>query len=239
MLEVLFLLFSYPLIQKVCLLTNVSAHSTDKSVVYVSFGSGGTMSYTQTTELAWGLELSHQRFIWVVRSPIASADDAFFTAGKCDGDPSTYLPDGFLDRTKHVGRIVPMWAEQAQILSHPSVGGFMSHCGWNSTLESLTNGVPMIAWPLYSEQKMNAAMLTEEFGVAVGLEVLPLKKVVGREEIEKMVRKIMVDEEGCAIRARAKKVKNSAKKALSEEGGSSYVALSRFAEQHYKRGQGQ
>ncbi|EXB80580.1 Anthocyanidin 3-O-glucosyltransferase 5 [Morus notabilis] len=83
------------------------------------------MSYKQTTELAWGLELSHQRFVWVVRSPIASADAAFFTAGKCDDDPSTYLPDGFLDRTKHVGRIVPMWAEQAQILGHPSVGGFM------------------------------------------------------------------------------------------------------------------
>ncbi|EXC35712.1 hypothetical protein L484_000783 [Morus notabilis] len=78
---------------------------------------------------------------------------------------------------------------------------------------------------------MNAAMLTEEFGVAVGPEVLPLKKVVGREEIEKMVRKIMVDEEGCGTRARAKEVKNSAKRALSEEGGSSYVALSRFAEQ--------
>ena len=148
----------------------------------------------------WGLELSHQRFFWGVRPPTTSADSAYFTVGKCSDDPSTYLPDGFMDRTQDLGRIVPMWAEQAQILSlYPSVGGFMSHCGWNSTLGSLTNGVPMIAWPPYVEQRMNAEMLTEELGVAVGPEELPTKKMEGREEIEKMVRKIMVDKEGCEI----------------------------------------
>ena len=112
----------------------------------------------------------------------------------------------------------------------------MSHCGWNSTLESLTNGVPMIAWPLYAEQRMNADMLTEELGLAVGPEELPTKKVVGREEIEKMVRKILVDQEGNEIRARVKEIKDSATKALSEQSGSSYVALYRFAEQCCKSG---
>ncbi|GLT79980.1 hypothetical protein SLA2020_514450 [Shorea laevis] len=69
-----------------------------------------------------------------------------------------------------------MWALQADILSHTSVGRFLSHCGWNSSLESLTNGVPMIPWPLNAEQRMNATMLLKEVGVAIGL------KQSGRED---------------------------------------------------------
>uniref|UniRef100_A0A7N2M081 Uncharacterized protein n=1 Tax=Quercus lobata TaxID=97700 RepID=A0A7N2M081_QUELO len=84
--------------------------------------------------------------------------------------------------------MVPFWAPQVDVLNHPSIGGFLSHCGWGSTLESITNGVPMIAWPLYAEQKMNATLLTEEIGVAIRSKVLPSKKVVQREEIEKMAR---------------------------------------------------
>lgn len=121
--------------------------------------------------------------------------------------------------------VVPLWAPQADILGHPSVGGFFSHCGWNSTLESVTNGVPMIAWPLYAEQRMNATLLTEELGVAVRSEVPPWKKVVGREEIQRMVRKIMVEKDGFKIRDRVKELKLSGEKAL-REGGSSYSALS-------------
>ncbi|XP_059456436.1 anthocyanidin 3-O-glucosyltransferase 5-like [Corylus avellana] len=204
------------------------AMQPSESVIYVSFGSGGTLSHEQMTEMAWGLELSQQKFIWVVRQPsIGAADAAFFTAGNAlgDDDPLKYLPDGFLTRTKNVGLVVPLWAPQAEVLCHPSVGGFVSHCGWNSALESITNGVPMIAWPLYAEQRMNATLLTEELGVAVRPKVLPSKKVVGRQEIEKMVRTIMQDKEGHAIRARVKELKHSAEKALSM-GGSSFNALS-------------
>ncbi|KAG6666646.1 hypothetical protein CIPAW_01G046600 [Carya illinoinensis] len=205
-----------------------------ESVIFVSFGSGGSLSYKQMTELAWGLELSQHRFIWVVRPPTkTAADDTFFTAGTASGDddPSTYLPDGFLTRTKNKGLLVPIWAPQVEVLSHPSVGGFLSHCGWNSTLESVANGVPMIVWPLYSEQKMNSTLLAEELGVAVRPKELPSKKVVGREEIEKMVRQIIEDKEGKnATRARVKELKYSAEKALSK-GGSSYNALSRLAQQ--------
>ncbi|GFY86569.1 UDP-Glycosyltransferase superfamily protein [Actinidia rufa] len=132
-----------------------------KSVIFVSFGSGGTLSAEQITELAWGLELSQQRFIWVDPQ-----------GGNCG---------------PHVG--------PTNENSDPSIGGgFLSHCGWNSTLESLTNGVPIVAWPLYAEQRMNAVVLTEELGVALRTEVLPTKKVVGRREVEKLVRSVM--EEG-------------------------------------------
>ncbi|XP_007047011.2 PREDICTED: UDP-glycosyltransferase 72E1 [Theobroma cacao] len=207
-----------------------------ESVIYVSFGSGGTLSAKQITELAWGLEQSKQRFIWVVRPPSENALGTYFTIGKNDGDGTPdYLPEGFFTRTKDIGLVIPMWAPQAQILSHPSVGGFLSHCGWNSTLESILNGVPMIAWPLYAEQKMNAALLTEEFGIAVRPKVSQTDKIVERDEIATMVKKIMVgDKEGHAMRTRIKELNSSAEKALSR-GGSSYHSLSQIAKDCLQR----
>ncbi|XVF61995.1 hypothetical protein PTKIN_Ptkin08bG0180800 [Pterospermum kingtungense] len=201
-----------------------------ESVLYVSFGSGGTLSAKQTIELAWGLEKSQQRFVWVVRPPVEndSAATVFKTGNGSSVDSPSYLPDGFLNRNRNNGFEVPMWAPQAEILSHPSIGGFLSHCGWNSSLESIFNGVPMIAWPLYAEQKMNATMLAEHVGVATRSKLLPSEEVIGRAEIEAMVRKIMVDKEGEAIRNKAKLLKSRAAEALSS-GGSSYNSLAKVA----------
>ncbi|XP_073293770.1 anthocyanidin 3-O-glucosyltransferase 5-like [Primulina huaijiensis] len=196
----------------------------NQSVLFVSFGSGGVLSAEQTRELAWGLELSQQRFLWVIRPPTKhGVDDAFFTAN--GGAEYDHLPKGFLDRSKNIGILVPKWAQQVEILAHPSVGGFLSHCGWNSTLESITSGVPMIAWPLYAEQRLNATMLVEELGVAVRPEVLPTKKVVGREEIEKMVRTLMVHKDGQAMRDRAKQLKTSVTNGLIRVAGSSHESM--------------
>ncbi|XP_061369800.1 anthocyanidin 3-O-glucosyltransferase 5-like [Gastrolobium bilobum] len=202
-----------------------------ESVIYVSFGSVGALSYEEVTEVAWGLEMSGYRFVWVVRLPsLTTSIETFFGKGKDDddGDPLSYLPEGFLLRNQKMGLLVTEWAPQVAILKHSSVGGFMSHCGWSSTLESITNGVPMIAWPLYAEQWMNATLLEEELGVAVRLE---RKKVVEREEIARKVREIMeVDREGKPnpIRERVKELKRSAMKAVSVN-GSSYTALSEVA----------
>jgi len=213
-----------------------------ESVVYVSFGSGGTMSYEQMKEIAFGLELSEQRFIWVVRASTGkSVDAAFFTTG-CSGDGfgdefddqiGKHLPEGFVERieNKNVGLFVHEWAPQVTVLKHPSIGGFVSHCGWGSVLESLTNGVPIIAWPLYAEQRMNAALLVEELGMAVKTTVSPRKNMVGREEIASLLRKvILVDHNGKSnhVRERVKEVRVSAEKALCQ-GGSSYTALSHVA----------
>ncbi|XP_031742908.1 UDP-glycosyltransferase 72E2 [Cucumis sativus] len=203
----------------------------DESVIYVSFGSGGTLCEEQITELAWGLELSQQRFVWVIRPPEGTeSTGAFFTAGRGssrDYWASKYLPEGFIKRTKEVGLVIPMWGPQAEILSHRSVRGFVTHCGWNSSLESIVNGVAMVTWPLYAEQKMNAALLTEEMGVAVRLRAEG-QGVVERKEIEKKVRMIMEGKEGEGIRERVKELKISGGKAVTK-GGSSYNSLARVA----------
>lgn len=204
-----------------------------ESVVYVSFGSGGTLSYEQTAEVAWGMELSQLRFIWVVRPPNRGhADSAFFRTGdgnRENDDPSNYLPEGFAGRTHKVGKLVAHWAAQVSILRHPSVGGFLSHCGWSSALESITNGVPMICWPLYAEQRMNATLLAEELGVGVRPKVLPAEKVVGREEVARMLRDIM-EVRPNPVRDRARELKESAAMAV-KRGGSSYNALDLIAKQ--------
>jgi coniferyl-alcohol glucosyltransferase len=204
-----------------------------ESVIYVSFGSGGTMSYEQMKEIALGLELSEQRFVWVVRAPKGeSADASFFSTGCSDGfddeldEIKKHLPEGFLERIKNVGLLVQEWAPQVAILKHPSIGCFISHCGWGSVLESLTNGVPIIAWPLYAEQSMNATLLVEDLGVAVKTTLPPTKNVVGREEIASLVKKVILV--GRNMRERVGEIKVSAEKTLCE-GGSSYNTLSKVA----------
>lgn len=202
------------------------------SVVFVALGSGGTLSAEQLTELAWGLELSRQRFIWVVRTPNdANACAAFFDVGGEMNDPKSYLPERFIERTGGRGLVVPSWAPQVAVLQHRSTAAFLSHCGWNSVLESLAHGVPIIAWPLYSEQRMNATTLAEEVGVAVKVAGEKAeRRVVGREEIERAVRLMVEGREGMEMRQRAMKLQESAMKALGYS-GSSHESLARVAEQ--------
>ncbi|XP_027368176.1 hydroquinone glucosyltransferase-like [Abrus precatorius] len=194
------------------------------SVLFVSFGSGGILSVEQQTELAWGLELSGQRFMWVVRAANNSnASATFFNVGGDVNDPTSYLPEGFLGRTRERGMVVMSWAPQATVLRHASTGAFLSHCGWNSTMESVANGVPMIAWPLYAEQRMNATMLEEDVGVAVKVKG---EGVIGRKEIERVVRMVMEGEGGKVMKQRARELKDSAAKALEIEGSSSMARAS-------------
>ncbi|GLT79745.1 hypothetical protein SLA2020_512220 [Shorea laevis] len=188
------------------------------SVLYVSFGSGGTLPYNQIVELALGLEMSAQRFLWVVRSPNEVANSTFFSVNS-EKNPFDFLPKGFLERTKGRGLVVSSWAPQAQVLSHSSTGGFLTHCGWNSTLESVVNGVPLITWPLYAEQKMNAVMLTEDIKVALRPKANE-KGLVSRNEIARLVRTLMEGEDGKKVRYRMKDLKEAAANVLSHDGSS-------------------
>ncbi|XP_027337151.1 hydroquinone glucosyltransferase-like [Abrus precatorius] len=187
------------------------------SVLYVSFGSGGTLSHDQINELAWGLELSGKNFLWVLRPP--NKFGIIADIGVENEDPFEFLPNGFLKRTQGHGLVVPYWASQVQILGHGAIGGFLCHCGWNSTLESVVNGIPLIAWPLFAEQKMNAVLLTNGLKVAIRPK-LNEKGIVEREEIAEVIKNLMVGEEGKEIRQRMKKLKSAANDALKEDGSS-------------------
>ncbi|KAL5126061.1 putative UDP-glucose flavonoid 3-O-glucosyltransferase 3 [Glycine soja] len=137
------------------------------SVVFLCFGSKGSFGEDQVREIARALQDSGLRFLWSLRKPPPS--DSSFMAMPSDYLPSDFveiLPPGFLDRTAGIGKVIG-WAPQAQILAHPATGGFVSHCGWNSTLESIYFGVPIATWPLYAEQQTNAFLLVRELNMAV------------------------------------------------------------------------
>ncbi|CAH1424288.1 unnamed protein product [Lactuca virosa] len=201
----------------------------DGSVVLVSFGSGGTLSLDQIHELALGLETSGHRFLWILRSPDEKASNASFFTASSQTDPLGFLPEGFLARTVTQGLIVPSWAPQIEILNHKATGGFLTHCGWNSTLESIVHGVPMIAWPLYAEQHMNAKMMTEALCLALRAET-DENGMVRKEVIEKVVKELMEGYEGKKISQRMNELKVAATKVLIN-GGSSMESLSKFAQQ--------
>jgi hydroquinone glucosyltransferase len=197
------------------------------SVVYVSFGSGGSLSVEQTAELAAGLEASGYRFLWVVRMPSMDGHEDEEEHGRCkNGNPLAWLPEGFLERTKDKGLAVAAWAPQVRVLSHPATAAFVSHCGWNSTMESVSCGVPMIAWPLYAEQRMNAVVLEGSVGMA--LRVRPRARdaggdgvVVSRRKIADAVRELMEGQEkGRAVRRQAGDMQQAAAHAWAPEGSS-------------------
>ncbi|KAG4912616.1 hypothetical protein JHK82_053205 [Glycine max] len=191
------------------------------SVLYVSFGSVCALTQQQINELALGLELSGKKFLWVFRAP-SDVDVK-------NDDPLKFLPHGFLERTKEQGLVITSWAPQTQILSHTSTGGFVTHCGWNSTVESIVAGVPMITWPLCAEQRMNAALVTEGLRVGLRPKFRENDGIVEKEETAKVVKNLLGDE-GKGIRQRIGKLKDAAADALKEHGRST-SALFQFVTQ--------
>lgn len=193
-----------------------------QSVVYLCFGSLGLFSGYQLKEIATGLEMSGQRFLWVVRTPPSNnKEDRFLPPPEPDLD--SLLPEGFLDRTKDRGLVVKKWAPQVAVLNKESVGGFVTHCGWNSVLEATSAGVPMVAWPLYAEQRLNKVVLVEDMKMALPMEELEGGKVSARE-VEKRLRQVIEDK---GVREVAKARKEEAAMAM-RDGGSSGVALAKF-----------
>ncbi|KAK8453588.1 hypothetical protein SEVIR_5G310900v4 [Setaria viridis] len=196
----------------------------DNSITFLSFGSLGTFSKKQLHEIAVGLEKSERRFLWVVRSPSSDEKNIFEKLPEPDLD--ALLPEGFLERTKDQGLVVKSWAPQVEVLGHRATGAFMTHCGWNSTLEGILAGLPLLCWPMYAEQRLNKVFIVEEFKLGVVLRGYD-EEVVKAEEVEEKVRWVMGSEGGRALRERAAAEKSTAVKALSE-GGASHAAFVEF-----------
>jgi len=150
------------------------------SVIYVAFGSFTTFSPTQFQELCLGLELTNRPFIWVVQPD--------FT----EGSKNAY-PEGFVQRVADRG-IMVAWSPQQKILSHPSVACFISHCGWNSTLESVSNGIPVLCWPYFADQFLNRSYVCDVWKVGLGLEP-DGSGMITRGEIRSKIKQLLDDEQ--------------------------------------------
>lgn len=181
------------------------------SVVYVAFGSLTTFDRGQFQELALGLELCDRPFLWVVRPDLVDAAiDAY--------------PDGFRERVARRGRIVG-WAPQQRVLAHPSVACFMSHCGWNSTLEGVRNGLPFLCWPYFADQFLNQSYICDVW--RIGSKMMPDENgIVSKEQIKSKVEELLLDED---TRERAGLLKELAQES-ARNGGSSFENLKRFAD---------
>ncbi|XVF63335.1 hypothetical protein PTKIN_Ptkin09bG0079600 [Pterospermum kingtungense] len=190
-----------------------------QSVVFLCFGSRGTFSRAQLKEIAKGLERSGHRFLWVVKNPpeILKAKQA---EESLDVDLEFLLPEGFMERTKDRGLVVKSFAPQVAVLNKDSVGGFVTHCGWNSILEAVVAGVPMIAWPLYAEQHLNRNILVEDMKMAIPVEQREGDGFVSGTELEKRVRELIESDNGKELRARSWKMREKALAAWGPSGSS-------------------
>lgn len=163
------------------------------SVVFVSFGSEYFLSNEEREEIAYGLELSNVNFIWIVRFPVGNEISI-----------EKAVPEGFLERVRERGIVVDGWAPQAKILEHSSTGGFVSHCGWSSTMESLYFGVPLIAMPMHLDQPTNARLLME---IGAGIEVLRDENgKIKREEVARVIKMVVLEKAGEETREKAREL---------------------------------
>lgn len=163
----------------------------EKSVVYVAFGTTSTLSNDQIIELGKGLEWTGQRFIWVIRD--ADRGDIYATAAASNGLEEE--DDGVNMIAEEMGMMVSGWVPQLEILAHGTTAVFLSHCGWNSCMESLSMGVPMLAWPIHSDQPRNALLVTEVLGA--GIIVRDWKRrneVLAAAEIRDAILRVMLGE---------------------------------------------
>ncbi|XP_050222834.1 7-deoxyloganetin glucosyltransferase-like [Mercurialis annua] len=179
-------------------------HSKEaNSVIYVNFGSTTVMTAEQVVELAWGLANSNHNFLWITRPDLIMGESAI-------------LPPEFLVETKERG-FIASWCPQEEILNHPSTAGFMTHCGWNSILETISSGTPIIGWPFFGEHFVNSRKSCNEWGIGT-----ELGTNFQREDVEKLVKELMEEEKGKKMKEKAMEWKKLAEECVNSNGSSSF-----------------
>ncbi|XP_073016534.1 UDP-glycosyltransferase 86A1-like isoform X1 [Primulina eburnea] len=178
------------------------------SVLYISFGSFVHSTKQVIQEIAHGLLLADINFIWVVRTNVV-----------IDSDATDVLPSGFEQKVKEKGLIVP-WCDQDSVLSNPGIGGFLTHCGWNSVLEGAWHGVPMLCYPLLHDQPTNRKLVVDDWKIGINL---CDGESVTRDEVAGKIKRLMCGE----FREEIKKVSSVMRNSL-DDGGSSEKNLERF-----------
>lgn len=174
------------------------------SVLYTSFGSLARLTKEDIMEIARGLMLSEVNFIWVLRPGIAITDETDFST------------DGFQDCVRDRGLIVP-WCNQPTVISHPAVGGFLTHCGWNSVLESIWCGVPMICFPFIVDQPTNRKLVVDDWKIGINL---CNGKSISKEEVASKIKFLMNMESSIELRKAIKDVRKKFENALASNGSS-------------------
>uniref|UniRef100_A0A453T2E4 Glycosyltransferase n=3 Tax=Aegilops tauschii TaxID=37682 RepID=A0A453T2E4_AEGTS len=183
------------------------------SVIYVSFGSLVGIDTDEFLEMAWGLADSQRPFVWVVRP------------GLVHGCEFSTLPEELQKNIGSRGRVVS-WAPQQEVLKHPSVVAFLTHCGWNSTTEGISEGAPMICRPLSSDQMGTSRYVCDVWKVGVRLEV---ENQLKRGDVQAAITRLMEGKEGEEVRERMKDLRHAVGK-CTDEGGTSDVALQRLVD---------
>ncbi|KAF2293821.1 hypothetical protein GH714_005019 [Hevea brasiliensis] len=187
------------------------------SVVFLCFGSQGSFGEDQVKEIAYALERSRYRFLWSLRRP---SPPRLLQSPSDYEDPQEVLPEGFLNRMTGIGKVIG-WAPQVTILAPPAVGGFVSHCGWNSVLESIWFGVPIATWPMYAEQQFNAFEMVTELELAVEIKMDYRNDsgvIVNCNEIERGIRSLM--EHDSKKMKKVKEMSENSRRALMDSGSS-------------------
>nr|XP_024927299.2 UDP-glucosyltransferase 29-like [Ziziphus jujuba var. spinosa] len=175
------------------------------STILVSFGSECYLSKQDMKEIAHGLELSKVNFIWVIRFPEGEEEKL-----------EDALPEGYLERVRERGMVVENWAPQVKILNHANTGGFVSHCGWGSLMESIKFGVPIIAMPMQFDQPMNAR-LAEVSGIGLEIKMDNDNGRIEREAMAKVIKQVVIEETGEVIRKKAREMSDCIKIKGEEE----------------------
>ncbi|XP_010427361.1 PREDICTED: UDP-glycosyltransferase 76F1-like [Camelina sativa] len=184
--------------------TNWLNKQEPQSVIYVSFGSLADIEEKEFLEIAWGLRNSERPFLWVVRPGFVRGTEWLEA-----------LPSGFVENIGEKGKFVK-WVNQLEVLAHTAVGAFWTHCGWNSTLESICEGVPMICTPCFTDQFVNARYIVDVWRIGIELE----RTKMDRKEIERVLRSVIL-KEGDGIREMCSEVKERANVCLRKDGSSS------------------